>query len=219
MIPLACFAAIVLLMDVSGSVSDAAFQAQRDGTASAFEDPQVLRVIEASGGIAVQVSQFDIASDTRLGWRMIPDGAAARDFAASLRAMPRRTRGNPTAIGRALNHAHAALAEAPCLPTTRVIDISTDGYETDARPPARHARDAAALEGVVINAIAFSSYDGVRQGEDWIHVVQQETQDWLSENVATGFVRVANDPAGFHEAFRSKVVFEITRLDTNGHLR
>jgi hypothetical protein len=39
-----------------------------------------------------------------------------------------------------------------------------------------------------------------------------EAARWLRENVATGFVRIADRPAGFLEAFREKVVFEIAQL-------
>jgi len=212
MTPLACFVAIVLLIDISGSVSENAFRAQRDGTASAFEDPGLLRAIETSDGVAVMVMQFDADTYVSVGWRLIADRQAARGFAQELRAMTRLARVRPTAIGRALTHAQAALSEAPCVPSARLIDIATDGYETDQRIPARMARAVAAEDGVVINAIAFNAFDGLAHGEDWVGLVLRETEDWLRDNVATGFVRVANDPAGFHDAVRSKVVLEITRL-------
>jgi hypothetical protein len=207
----ACLVAIVLLIDVSGSVRDEMYAAQRDGTAAAFEDPRLLRAIEASDGVAVLVAQFDTVAATRLGWTLLRDGAASHAFARDLRAIGRLDRHRPTAIGRAIAHAAEALAEAPCEPFARVIDISTDGHETDPHPPAWEARDAAAAEGIVINAIAFEPFDGLGRGEAWVGMALAETEAWLRENVATGFVRVATNAAGFHEAFRVKVVFEITQ--------
>jgi hypothetical protein len=206
-----CLVAIVLLIDVSGSVPDEMYAAQRDGAAAAFEDPRLLHAIEASDGVAVLVAQFDTVAATRLGWTLIRDGVASRGFARDLRAIDRLDRHRPTAIGRAIAHASDALAEAPCAPNARLIDISTDGHETDPHPPAREARDAAAAEGIVINAIAFEPFDGLGQGAAWVALALSETEAWLHDNVATGFVRVATGATGFHEAFRGKVVFEITQ--------
>ncbi|WP_237213990.1 DUF1194 domain-containing protein [Falsiroseomonas oryziterrae] len=211
MIP-ACLVALALLIDVSGSVQDEVFAAQRDGAAAAFEDPDLLRVIEAAEGVAVLVALFDGVADTRLDWTVLRDGGAARRFAAQMRALERRNRTGLTAIGRAIAHGHAALAAVPCLPELRIIDVSTDGFETDRHPPAWQARDAAAADGVVINAIALDSFDGLDRARPGLFDTLSETEEWLRANVATGFVRVANDPADFLAAVRGKVVFELTQV-------
>jgi hypothetical protein len=208
----ACLVAIVLLIDVSSSVMDQMYVAQRDGVAAAFEDPRLLHAIEASHGVAALVAQFDDTVGARSGWRLIRDTAAAHRFAAELRAVPRMADTRPTAIGRAIAQAHAAFAEAPCVPDARLIDISTDGFETDPHPPAPDARDAAAADGIVINAIAFPAQDGPGGGVLWVAATLLDAQDWLRRHVATGFVRVADAPADFADAFRSKVVFEITQV-------
>jgi hypothetical protein len=67
----ACLAALVLLMDSSGSVSEAHFRAQREGTAAAFEHHDVVAGLEASDGIAVMVVDFAQVPTTRLPWTMV----------------------------------------------------------------------------------------------------------------------------------------------------
>jgi hypothetical protein len=206
-----CLAALVLLIDTSGSVPNHLYAAQRDGTASAFETPQLARAIDQGGGIAVMVADFDSSAMVRLGWTMIRTATEASRFAAAYRALERSGRVDSTAIGRAIADAHQKLAAAPCLPQFRLIDISTDGQETVSRFPARDARDAAAADGIIINAIAFGPRSGEIAGLDLVSLLA-ETEAWLRENVATGFVRVAVEEDGFLEAFRNKLVLELTAL-------
>jgi hypothetical protein len=209
----ACLVAIVLLMDASGSVPDMLYAAQRDGAAAAFDDVRLIRTLERSDGVAVLVADFDMAARIRLPWALIRTGEEAHRFAAGLREIRRTGRSGVTAVGLALAHANAALAAAPCVATTRMVDISTDGLETDARLPAAFARDAAAAEGIVINAIAFLDPAIVASPELPGEEILAESEAWLRENVATGFVRVARGAQGFEESFRAKVIFELTGLD------
>jgi hypothetical protein len=204
-----CLAALVLLIDTSGSVPNRLYAAQRDGTASAFETPQFVRAIDQ--GIAVMVADFDSSALVRLGWTIIRNATEASHFAAEFRALKRSGRIDSTAIGRAIADAHRELAAAPCSPQFRLIDISTDGQETVSRFPAREARDAAAADGIIINAIAFGPRSGEIADLDLVGLLT-ETEAWLRENVATGFVRVAVEEDGFLEAFRNKLVLELTAL-------
>jgi hypothetical protein len=206
-----CLAAIVLLIDMSASVSHGMYAAQRDGAAAAFEDPQLIRTIEASDGVAVLMADFDNVSVTRLPWTVVRDAASARRLAGAMRAVERSSGVGSTAIGRAIAHAQDALSAPPCAPGLRLIDISTDGMENNARPPAREARDAAAAEGIVINAIAFLDPNVATVAELPGEEMLAEAEAWLRAHVATGFVRVARQQDGFRNAFRSKVVFELTQ--------
>lgn len=212
--PLApCLVAIVLLMDASGSVPDPLYTAQRDGAAAAFEDQRLHRTLERSDGLAVLVADFDAQARTRLAWTLIRNRDDAAAFAAALRGIRRLGRSGVTAVGRALAHANAELAEAPCAPANRMVDISTDGIETDSRLPAAAMRDAAADAGTVINAIAFLDPVLTASAEFGADEILAESEAWLRDNVATGFVRTARGAQGFEESFRAKVIFEVTGLD------
>ncbi|MGG5886070.1 DUF1194 domain-containing protein [Falsiroseomonas sp. HC035] len=205
-----CPAAIVLLIDASASVPDRMYLAQRDGTAAAFEDPRLTRRLKTSGPLAVLVAEFAFVPLVRLEWTVVRDAEDARRFAADFRGLRRSGWNGNTAIGHALAFAVQELVASPCAAGLRIIDISTDGVETNPRVPARDARDSAAAEGIVVNAIAFPT--GLVEGADDRDKLLAEAARWLRENVATGFVRVADRPAGFLEAFREKVVFEIAQL-------
>jgi hypothetical protein len=207
-----CLAAIVLLIDASGSISNQTYAAQRDGTASAFETPQIVRAIEASGGIAVQVTEFEFVARVQIDWTILRSAEDASRLATAFHALERSGSIGNTAIGHAIAHAHRELSTAPCLPEFRLIDIATDGEETTPRIPARQARDAAAADGIIINAIAFASgYADDGSGRDGVEELAA-AERWLRENVATGFVRVAADAEGFVEAFRNKLVEEVSML-------
>lgn len=211
-----CWVAIVLLIDASASVSDRLYSAQRDGTAAAFEDSRLMRGLEAAGPLAVLVADFGFLPLVRLEWTLIRQESEARQFAADVRALRRSGWNGNTAIGRAVAFAVQELAAPPCTPGFRIIDISTDGEETDSRVTAKDARDAAAAEGITVNAIAFPP--AVADSADARAAHLAEAERWLREHVATGFVRVANDPAAILQAFRDKVVFEITQA-TSGPTR
>ncbi|MGG5823166.1 DUF1194 domain-containing protein [Falsiroseomonas sp. HW251] len=209
----ACLVAIVLLIDASGSVPDPLYAAQRDGPASAFEDPRLIRTLERSDGIAVLLADFDAQARTRVPWTLIRTRDDAAAFATAVRAIRRTGRSGVTAVGRALAHANAVLAEAPCTPANRMVDISTDGIETDSRLPAPFMRDAAADAGTVINAIAFLDPALAASPEFGADEILAESEAWLRDHVATGFVRIARGAQGFEESFRAKVIVEVTSLE------
>lgn len=212
-----CFAAIVLLLDTSASVPDHLYVAQRDGTASAFETPRLVRAIEENGGIAVMVMEFGYVALVRMEWTVLRHRGDAATLAAAFRSLQRSGRNGNTAIGHAIARAHEELDAVPCKAQFRVIDVSTDGEETTPRTPARLARDAAAEAGITINAIAFPPQLGDSAG-DAVATYLADAELWLRQNVANGFVRVATEQEGFAEAFRNKLIHELTELRASvGH--
>ncbi|WP_270933391.1 DUF1194 domain-containing protein [Falsiroseomonas oryzae] len=203
-----CLAAVVLLIDVSGSIDNSHYAAQRDGTAAAFEHPQVITAIESSGGIAATVVEFAYRSTTQLSWTIIRDEMSARQFATDIRALGRSDNGFITAIGDAIEHGRALLRSAPCLAERRVVDVSTDGYAEGGRIGPVQARDAAVADGIEINALLFDATvdpDAEPYDMDEIHAAE----DWLRRNVATGFVRLTHRTGTYGDAFRHKLVLEI----------
>jgi hypothetical protein len=204
-----CLAAVVLLLDVSGSIDNSHYVAQRDGTAAAFEHPQVITAIESSGGIAATVVEFAYRSTTRLAWTMIRDEASARRFAGEIRSLVRSENGFITAIGDAMEHGRELLRSPPCFPERRVIDVSTDGYAEGGSIGAMQARDAAVADGVEVNALLFDATvdpDTEPFDADEMHAAEE----WLRGHVATGFVRLTHRTGTYGDAFRHKLVLEIS---------
>jgi Ca-activated chloride channel family protein len=150
---LSCETALLLSIDVSGSIDSGDYRLQTDGLAAALADPDVTEAL-VRGQVALAVVQWSGPTQQALvlPWQRMLDQGAVRRLAESAAAMPRAFKGSDTAVGQAIRFALAAFAPvADC--KARVIDISGDGQENAGFTDAR-ARSEAVAAGVTINAIA-----------------------------------------------------------------
>lgn len=150
---LACETALLLSIDVSGSIDGADYRLQTEGLAAALSDPEVVEAL-VRGQVALSVVQWSGPEQQALAlpWQRMLDPAAVTRFAGSAAAMPRAFKGSDTAVGEAIRFALAAFAPvADC--RRRVIDISGDGQENAGFTDAK-ARSEAEASGVTVNAIA-----------------------------------------------------------------
>jgi Ca-activated chloride channel family protein len=150
---LACETALLLSIDVSGSIDRGDYLLQTEGLAAALTDPEVADAL-VRGQVALAVVQWSGVDQQRLvlPWqRMLEPGAVDR-FADSAAGMPRSFKGSDTAVGEAIRFALAQFAPVgDC--RHLVIDISGDGQENAGFTDAK-ARSEAVAAGVAINAIA-----------------------------------------------------------------
>lgn len=149
----ACETALVLSIDVSGSIDRGDYRLQTEGLAAALSDPEVAEAL-VRRQIAVAVVQWSGTTQQALvlPWqRMLTFDAVAR-FADSAATMPRAFKGSDTAVGEGLRFALTQFAAVPDC-QRRVIDISGDGQENTGFSDAE-ARSEAVAAGVTINAIA-----------------------------------------------------------------
>ena len=150
---LSCETALLLSIDVSGSIDTGDYRLQTEGLASALTDPEVAEAL-VRGQVALAVVQWSGSAQQALAlpWQRMLDPGAVSRFAASAAAMPRAFKGSDTAVGQAIGFALAQFAPvADC--QRKVIDISGDGQENAGFTDAR-ARSEAVAAGVMINAIA-----------------------------------------------------------------
>jgi Ca-activated chloride channel family protein len=150
---LACETALVLSIDVSGSIDSADYRLQADGLAAALSDPAVADAL-VEGQIALAVVQWSGPDQQTLSlsWqRMLTQDAVTR-FANTAAQMPRAFTGSDTAVGEGLRFALSQFAAVPDCPR-KVIDISGDGQENAGFTDAK-ARSEAVAASVTINAIA-----------------------------------------------------------------
>jgi Ca-activated chloride channel family protein len=149
----ACDTALLLAIDISGSIDAGEYRLQVDGLADALSDPEVAEAL-LQGQVALSVVQW-----SGTGWqalvlpwrRMLTPGDIAA-FGAEARSLRRRFDASDTAVGQAITFSlgqFPAVADCP----RHVIDISGDGPENAGFTVAR-ARTAAEAQGVEINAIA-----------------------------------------------------------------
>ena len=150
---LACETALLLAIDVSGSIDAGDFRLQTDGLAAALTDPEVAEALVADQ-VALAVVQWSGTAEQALvlPWqRMLSDRDVTR-FAARAGAISRAFSGSDTAVGQAIRFATAQFAAVPdCV--RKVIDISGDGQENAGFTDAK-ARAEAIAAGLMINAIA-----------------------------------------------------------------
>jgi len=150
---LACETALLLSIDVSGSIDAGDYRLQAEGLATALADPEVAEALVA-GQVALAVIQWSGVEEQALvlPWRRMLTHADIARFAARAAAIPRAFNGSDTAVGQAIRFATAQFAAVPDC-ARGVIDISGDGQENAGFTDAR-ARSEAIEAGLTINAIA-----------------------------------------------------------------
>src|SRR5579864_8622470 len=154
--------ALVLAVDASGSVNNRRFELQKEGYAAAFRNPKVLNSIRSlmTQSIAVTMMQW---TGPRLhvvvvDWMLVKDEASVNALATAIEAAPRQLFGGGTSISGAVDYSRLLLAQCPCNPVRRVIDISGDGSNNSGRPVTQ-ARDEAVHDGVGINGLPILSIE------------------------------------------------------------
>lgn len=204
--------ALVLVVDASGSIMDSEFRLQREGIAQAVTDPEVMAAIQSGAWQRIAIAYVEwggpLMAQTMVGWTIVSDETSAEDFAAAVLGAPRSPQ-SYNAIGDAIDHAAALLAQCPCQPTRRVIDVSGDNPDNRSVRPAPIARDAAVAAGITINALAI--LEGDRLGPSGRPFL---VENYESEVIGGpgAFVLPAKDRRDFTRALRQKMVLEIAGL-------
>lgn len=185
-----CAVALLLAMDVSGSVSAPHYALQRDATAAALRSAPVGRA--AADGLRIGALMW--GSGQHL---VVPFGSDPLAVAARLGAVARPESGQ-TDMARAIRAGTVALLAEPC--ERRVLDISGDGSHNAGPVEELEAAVAAAVAaGIEINALPILTAQEPGLG------------DWFRAHVtgpAGGFLIEAT-PEAFARAIRAKLALEI----------
>jgi Ca-activated chloride channel homolog len=195
----ACDIALVLAMDVSGSVDAAEYGLQTQGLAWAVRDPLV-RAALLEHRVALAVTQWSGAREQQvsLPWTRIHEPADVDRVAARLQQMPRAFAGSNTGVGAALRHAAALFAQVPDC-THHVIDISGDGDENDGFT-LPFDRRAVIDQNITINALAIEDR-GLGRAITNFYRNRVISRD--------GFVLTARAHVEFAQAMRQKLLREL----------
>ena len=147
-----CDVALMLAVDVSGSVDPAEYRTQKDGLADALEERAIATaLIESRAKVALMQWTGSGRQRVVLEWAGMETQADVVRFAARVREEPRVWRNYSTAIGEALALALEQFALVPQC-RRRIVDISGDGPSNEGRSP-RDMRQALAAAGVTVNAL------------------------------------------------------------------
>jgi Ca-activated chloride channel family protein len=149
----ACDTALLLAIDVSGSIDKGEYALQISGLHDALQDPEIIEIL-LQGQSALAVVQWSGLGRQSLvqPWQRMRSAQDIASFAQTTRSLPRAFTGSDTAVGQAISFAAAQFATVPDC-NRHVIDISGDGPENAGHTTAR-ARRSAIAQNITINAIA-----------------------------------------------------------------
>jgi Ca-activated chloride channel family protein len=192
--------ALVLAVDVSGSVSTAEYRTQMDGLAAALRDGIVADALVEEQA-QVTLVQWTGASRQRqtIAWTAItglPDVLALADLVAQDQ---RRWRNFSTAIGEAVALSIKAFDAVPQC-KRRVIDVSGDGVSNEGEAP-ETLRPLLKEKGIILNALA-------------IETDKTDLTAYFFEHLIFGegaFVITANGFEDYPEQIRRKLQRETTK--------
>ena len=148
-----CEVALLLAIDVSGSIDRGEYRLQIDGLADAMSDPELVDAL-VLGQVALSVVQWSGTGlqSVSIPWRRMVSAGEAASFARRTRDLPRAFTGSDTAVGEAIGFSARQFAPVgDC--SRKVIDISGDGPQNAGLPLGPERGEAARL-GIEINAIA-----------------------------------------------------------------
>lgn len=195
-------AEIALVLDVSGSISEADFVSQRDGWTAALRSPPFIQAlndmanaatsIDDEFGVAIGVYLFASNVVQELAWTWLPFQGQALSFANMLRAVNQPGPGEAalgggflggaTNLAEAVDRARAGMESNAFDARRRVVAVSANGTQNTGRNggscdspctgPVRAARDEAEAQGVTVSAVALNRDD-------------RELDEYLAANLAT----------------------------------
>jgi Ca-activated chloride channel family protein len=198
---LACETALLLSIDVSGSIDAGDYRLQTEGLAAALADPEVAEAL-VQGQVSLAVMQWSGIDQQAVGlsWRRMLSQNDVTRFADAAARMQRLYYGSDTAVGQGLRFATAQFAAVPDC-RRKVIDVSGDGQENAGFTDAR-ARSEAMDAGIMINAIAIEEPGPASP-------ITTYFRNWII--TPGGFVVTARGLADYARALRLKLLRELTK--------
>jgi len=193
--------ALILAIDVSGSVNDERWDLQRHGYENAFKSPEVIRAITSGENKAVVVTMVEWSGANHqrqvVDWMVISDEVSAAAFGSAMAEAP-RVFADWTSVRAALDFSVRRFAESGVVATRKVIDVSGDGVNNAGRS-INDARAEVLAQDVVINGLPIlSDYEFL--------------DDYYRDRVIGGpssFMEVVRDYSTFATAVQAKLVREI----------
>lgn len=196
----ACDLALVLAVDVSGSVDRQEYAVQMQGLAEGLRDRVVTEAL-VDGQAVIALVQWTGASrqDLTIGWTQVSTKGDLEALAQQIETAPRLWVEYSTAIGEAMLFVADVFNDAPAC-KRRVVDISGDGRSNEGAEPAEVRVEMEAL-AITVNAL-------VIRGDD------VGLPAYFAENVISGgnaFVVTAETYDEYPERMRRKLRRETER--------
>lgn len=226
--------ALIVSVDVSGSVSEARYQLQMQGIAGALEDPTVLAAISSGprNGILFSMVAWADKPQQVIGWTRISNKADAASVAARVRALP-HTEGEFTCFGRMFDLiATDVIPNMPMSASRTIVDVSGDGIDNCTDIETLHTlrsavlRQHASINGLPILVPGENDFVGsgaFRAPGYGLHELSKTPDQevttldrWYAKNIVAGpgsFLLPAEGYGDFARALRRKFLMEISSND------
>lgn len=212
-----CRLALVLALDVSGSVDSTEYRLQLDGLAWALEQDEVRQALLAMPAAPVRLAVYEWSgrADQRLiaDWREMRSVADVAAMTALLRATQRQETTVSTGIGAALLFGQAKLLQQKTC-ARAVVDLSGDGRSNDGPRP-QDVRPN--LAGTVVNALVVGA--GYNQARGAMARETESLVRYYDQNVIHGpkaFVEIAQGYEDFAETMKRKLLRELRVMALSG---
>ncbi|CAN5901856.1 hypothetical protein BH11PSE3_BH11PSE3_25900 [soil metagenome] len=205
--------ALVLAIDISGSIDPDEAKLQRQGYVQAFRDPVIIKAIlgGSHGRIAVAYYEWSDSYLQRLliDWTLLDSEAAILAFTARLAGAPISI-ARRTSISGAIRYAIPLFGRSPYEPERKVLDISGDGSNNDGGLVTDIRYDAL-KERIIINGLPI-----MNDRPNPFGFPNETDLDVYYLHCVTGgprsFVEVARNFEDFPRAVRKKLLQEVADL-------
>ena len=197
----ACETALLLAIDVSGSIDRGEYALQVQGLAAALQTPEIAEVL-LRDQVALSVLQWSGLGrqEMVIPWQRMLSARALDAFQQRVATLPRAFTGSDTAVGEALSFAIPQFeAVGDC--RRKVIDVSGDGPE-NAGFTVGQARSEAQRKGIEINAIAIEDMGASAP-------ISSFYRNWVITK--HGFVMTARGLGDYPRAIRAKLLRELIK--------
>jgi len=219
--------ALIVSVDVSGSVDQHRFALQKEGIAKAIEDPRVIAAMLGGphASILFTMVLWSERATVAIPWTRI----ASRRDALAVAARVRRTRrpaGKYTCVAHMMRFiSDFVLPTLPARPPRVVMDVSGDGVDNcDNDPATAQRRDRLVAAGVTINGLPINQGDAAQPlGGGSFRAPGRPFQPrtfavrllepWYRKNVIGGagaFLLPAHGYGDFDRAMKEKFILEIS---------
>ena len=200
--------ALVLAVDVSGSVNGERYELQMNGIASALEDRAVQRAMLSGPrrSMAVMLVQWSDKPRVAIPWTMIMGVEDAQSLARRVRAAP-RVGEDFTCLAQMLRFIFDKVLPGTHFQADRLlVDVSGDGRDNcNPAVPAEVLRDELVATSVTINGLP------ILEGDE-----APTLENWYRENVIGGpgaFLVPADGYGDFARAIRQKFLVEMSAAE------
>lgn len=150
-----CRQALVLALDVSGSVNNDEYYQQINGLSAAFQSPKIINLLLQDPDSHVSITAFEWSSQNHQSsitpWIDIRSKADLDTLAARIKTHRKQRQGLKTALGRAMEYAAALMSQKPDCPK-QTVDISGDG-ENNVGPVPQDVYSLPAFQSIIVNAL------------------------------------------------------------------